>query len=222
MRKLALVVPTILLAIACSDTTTPAAAIPAVTGFVNASSDVVFVEVDGQTALSAVPPSSVAAFDETTLTPGPHEIVVRPLQAPTHPAQFTLTVDGQSRRSFFAFQVPGTSISAAVLEDTGAIVPAGRSKVRVINLAPNSDIDIWRTQPDFQQAIRFQFPFPFNPEPGPYLQSDAGVWHVWITPISNANARIHETGPIAIPSGEKRTIVVVDSAGTLRLRVLKD
>ena len=98
----------------------------------------------------------------------------------------------------------------------------GKSKVRVINLAPNSDIDIWRTQPDWQTGIRFQFPFPFDPEPGPYFQSDAGTWHVWITPTSNAANRLHETGPVVIPGGDRRTIVVVDSAGFLRLRVLND
>ena len=105
---------------------------------------------------------------------------------------------------------------------SGAVVPPGKSKVRVVNLAPNADVDIWRTQPDYQDGIRFQFPFPFDPEPGPYFQSDAGVWHVWITPTTDASLRLHETGPIDIPSGQKRTIAVVDSAGVLRLRVLID
>jgi hypothetical protein len=211
----------VILLAACSDITTPAASLPAVSGFLNATSATVQVEVDGQ-AIFIADRSAVVNFDETTLSPGQPTVVVRPFGNPTNPAQFTLTVDGQSRRNFFAYQVPGAAISATVLEDTGAVVPSGKSKVRVINLAPASDIDIWRTQPDFQQPITFQFPFPFNPEPGPYFQSDAGVWHVWITPINNPGSRIHDTGPIEIPSGEKRTIVVVDSAGTLRLRVLKD
>jgi hypothetical protein len=212
----------IVLATACSEVTTPVASLPAVTGFLNATTSTVQVEVDGQAVLIANG-STVANFDETALSPGQHTVVLRPMGSnPTNPAEFTLTVDGQSRRNFFAYQVPGAAISATVLEDTGAVVPAGKSKVRVINLAPDSEIDIWRTQPDFQQPITFQFPFPFNPEPGPFFQSDAGAWNVWITPINNPGSRIHETGPIEIPSGEKRTIVVVDSAGTLRLRVLKD
>jgi len=207
---------------ACNDSTAPGGGVLAASGFLNATAGKIDIAVDGQTVLSNVDASIVAPLNESDLAVGQHEIRVRPAGATTGGALFSLTVHANGKRNFVAYQAPGAALNATVLEDTGAIVPAGKSKVRVINLAPGSDIDIWRTQPDYQQPITFQFPFPFNPEPGPYLQSDAGVWHVWITPTSDASVKLDETGPIDIPSGEKRTIVVVDSAGKLRLRVLID
>lgn len=221
-QRLAIASSALVLLCACSDSTPPVSTPLAVAGFLNGAPGKVDVLVDGQPTLTNVESSTITTFDETKLSLGLHVIAVRPSGSSTVAAQFTLTVDGQRRRNFIAYQAPGAQLSARALEDTGALVPAGKSKVRVMNLAPDSDIDIWRTQPDFQTPIRFQFPFPFNPEPGPYFQSDAGVWHIWITPTTNSNTRLHETGPIDIPSGEKRTVVVVDSAGTLRLRVLKD
>jgi hypothetical protein len=180
------------------------------------------VIIDEQPVLSGVDGSTVAPLEQLTLAAGDHQVGVRPTGTATIGAQFTLTVSTDRKRNFVAYQAPGSALSARALEDTGALVPSGKSKVRVLNLAPNSDIDIWRTQPDYATGIRFQFPFPFDPEPGPYLQSDAGVWHVWITSTSDPATRLHETGAIDIPSGEKRTIAVVDSAGKLRLRVLVD
>ncbi len=211
-----------LAATACSDPNTPGTGVPALAGFLNATAGKVDVEVDGQQILSTVDASVVAPFSELSLAPGQHQMRVWPAGSKVGGALLTLTVTGQSKRNVVAYMEPASGMSARVLEDTGAFVPAGKSKVRVINLAPNSDIDIWRTQPDWQTGIRFQFPFPFDPEPGPYFQSDAGDWQVWITPTSSANTRLHETGRVHIPSGERRTIVVVDSAGTLRLRVLID
>lgn len=212
----------VLASVACSDPNTPASGVVALAGFLNATAGKVDVEVDGQSVLAGVDASIVAPFSELDLTPGQHQVRVRPAGSLAAGAVFTLTVTGQSKRNVVAYQGPASGLSARVFEDTGAFVPSGKSKVRIVNLAPNSDIDIWRTQPDYQTGIRFQFPFPFDPEPGPYYQSDAGAWSVWITSTADWNTRLHETGPINVPSGEKRTIVVVDSAGKLRLRVLID
>jgi hypothetical protein len=212
----------IVLVIGCDDATSPGGPPVASTGFLNATSGKIDVAVDGQTVLAGIDGSVIAPLNEADLSPGQHQVRVRATGGTTGGAVFTLAVTAGGKRNFVAYQAPGAALSAAVLEDTGAFVPAGKSKVRVLNLAPNSDIDIWRTQPDYQTPVTFQFPFPFNPEPGPYLQSDAGVWQIWITPTSNSASKLHETGPLDIPSGEKRTIVVVDSAGKLRLRVLID
>ena len=194
----------------------------ALSGFLNASSAPVDVLVDGVPVLTGVATSVVRSFGDTPLAAGAHEVRVRSSGTTTGGAVVSLTVAPGDQPNIYAFQPPGSALSARAFADTGAVVPAGKSKVRVVNLAAGSDIDIWRTQPDYQTPIRFQFPFPFDPEPGPYLQSDAGTWHVWITSTGDWSTRLSETGPITIPSGEKRTIVVVDSAGHLRLRVLVD
>lgn len=190
--------------------------------FLNGTSGRADVLLNGALFMSNVESSVLATASQLSLAPGVHQVTVRPTGATSGGASFTLTVAAGRRSGFYAYQATGASLAAKVLADTGAIVPPGKSKVRVLNLAPGSDIDIWRTQPDFQTGIRFQFPFPFNPEPGSYFQSDAGVWHVWITSTSNHAVRLHETGPIDVPAGERRTVAVVDSAGRLRLRVLAE
>ena len=180
----------------------------------NATSGSLDVVVDGTTRAAALKAS--LASDVIALAPGVHTVVLRASGAVA--AQFSVTTAVGANRSAVAYETGG-GIAAGVLPDTGAVVPAGKSKVRVVNLAQNSSIDIWRTQPDFQTGIRFQFPFPYNPEPGPYFQSDAGEWSVWITPTSDWSQRLSEL-TLNVPSGERRTIAVVDSAGVLRLRVL--
>jgi hypothetical protein len=55
----------------------------------------------------------------------------------------------------------------------------------------------------------------------PYFQSDAGTWEVWVT-AAGAAAKLATTGPFTIPAGQRRTVALVDSAGTLRLRVIEE
>jgi hypothetical protein len=44
----------------------------------------------------------------------------------------------------------------------------------------------------------------------PYLEGDAGVWEVWLT-APGGGARLLSSGPIQIPSGERRTVLLVDT-----------
>jgi hypothetical protein len=44
----------------------------------------------------------------------------------------------------------------------------------------------------------------------PYLEGDAGVWEVWLT-ASGGDAKLLSSGPIQIPSGERRTVLLVDT-----------
>lgn len=115
----------------------------------------------------------------------------------------------------------GTGISAAVLVDSGSFTPFGKSKLRVAHLAANAGgIEIWRSQPDFQSGVRIMTPFQYQAT-SPYLQSDAGVWEVWLTPV-NGQTKSLSTGPIEIPSGERRTVLLLDSAGGPRFVVIAE
>lgn len=208
-----------LLTLGCSDSTTePHASVVTGPAFVNATASALDFDITGVGTLSNVRPS-VALPMPAGLSAGTHQAAVRIAGSGGTLAMVSFEVSAANPTHVIAFGT-GTGITARALEDTGSFVPAGKSKVRVINLAPGSDIDIWRTQPDYPTGIRFQFPFPYDPEPGPYLQSDAGSWRVWITPTWDANVKLFDTGPFQVPSGERRTVVVVDSAGVLRLRVL--
>ena len=105
--------------------------------------------------------------------------------------------------------------------DTGGIVPFGKSKVRVLHLTKNAgEIDVYRTQPDFQTPTRIQFPFPYMTTT-PFVQSDSGVWEVYITPVGT-QTKIISTGLFRIEGGGKRTIVFMDSANKTIVRVLPE
>jgi hypothetical protein len=78
-----------------------------------------------------------------------------------------------------------------------------------------------RAREDDRDSALLQFPFPYGPEPGPYVQSDAGQWNVWITSTSDWSTKLAEVS-LNVPSGARRTIAVVDSSGVLRLRVLAE
>ncbi len=111
-----------------------------------------------------------------------------------------------------------TGLTSSVLSDTGAIAPAGKSKLRVAHFASNAPpIDVWRTQPDFGTPIRVQFPFNYLAV-SPYLQSDAGDWRVMVSSAAaGANPPMPDTlansGLIAIAGTRTRTVVVVDKPG---------
>lgn len=186
----------------------------------NATTIPLDVEVDGQIVLAGLAASM--ASPSLNLEFGTHLIRLRPQDGAFVVTEISVTVSTSGGSNAIAYQ-NGSSVAAQVLADTGANVPAGKSKLRVVHLAPSApELDIWRTQPDYQIATRILFPFTFNPEPYNYVQSDAGAWVVWITPVTNSASTIATTGPIDIPSGQRRTVALVDSAGVLRLRVLEE
>jgi hypothetical protein len=112
-----------------------------------------------------------------------------------------------------------TPLAASILPDTGAIVPAGKTKVRVTHQAGGVQaLEVWRTQPDFSTPIRVMTPFAYGAT-SPYLQSDQGKWEVFVT-APGSTTRLATTGPFDVAGGDKRTIAILDSAGVLKLRVL--
>jgi hypothetical protein len=118
-----------------------------------------------------------------------------------------------------AVQATTSTIRGSVLIDTGSVVPAGKSKLRVSHLAGNSPaIEFWRTQPDFQTPVHIMTPFVYEAT-SPYLQSDPGAWEVFVT-APGGGAKLATTGAITVPSGERRTVVLLDSAGVMRFRVI--
>ena len=183
---------------------------------VNASQGLVDVIVDGQTAVHGLPVATVS--DRITVSSGSHQIRLAPPSGPSAQVQ----IDAANGATRVAVVTPGaSSLSASVLADTGAIVPAGKTKLRVAHLAANAgSIEIWRTQPDFQTPVHIMTPFDYQAT-SPYLQSDPGAWEVFVT-RPGTTLKIATTGPVSISAGEKRTVVLLDSAGVMRLRVIVD
>src|SRR5262249_47312603 len=143
---------------------------------VNASQGLVDVIVDGQTLLHGLQVATVS--DRISVSSGSHQIR---LTAPSGPSA-QVQIDAATGATRVAVVTPGaSSLVASVLVDTGAIVPAGKSKLRVVHLAANAgSIEIWRTQPDFQSPVHIMTPFDYQAT-SPYLQSDPGNWEVFVT-----------------------------------------
>jgi hypothetical protein len=218
----AFVIAAAVLAAACSDTPSENSD-PPVPGIrvLNATPDTVEADVDGTGTVTLLPSVVSPNFD---VPAGAHTVVIsRNDDGVIRTASAIIASTETSRSIVFAYSGDANEIAASVLGDTGSMVPAGKSKLRVIHLVPDAQpLDIWRTQPDFQTPVRILFPFTYSPEPYSYIQSDAGIWHVWITPEGNPADTIHSTGAIDIPSGQRRTVALVDSSGVLRLRVLEE
>ncbi len=183
---------------------------------INASKTPVDIVVDGQTVFRGLAVANVS--DRINVSSGGHEIR---LAGPSG-ASAQVQIDAPTGATRTAVVTPtASSISASVLVDTGALVPAGKTKLRVAHLASGAgSIEIWRTQPDFQTPVHIMTPFDYLAT-SPYLQSDPGSWEVFVT-RPGSTAKIVTTGGVVISPGEKRTVVLLDSAGVMRLRVIVD
>jgi hypothetical protein len=175
------------------------------------------VLVDGSVAVSGLGVANVSA--KTGISSGSHVVGLRMANGTVT----NITLQAVANQTAMTVVVPGTSsgLSVSVLADTGSIVPAGKSKLRVSNLAGGTQgIEIWRTQPDFQTPVHIMTPFVYGAT-SPYLQSDPGAWEVFVT-APGGGTTLATTGAVDVPTGERRTVVLLDSVGVLRFRVIAE
>jgi hypothetical protein len=159
---------------------------------------------------------SVSAIRSIPVAPGTHQVRFVTQTGTNATVNFTI----ESGKTVIAYAYSGgASLNAAYITDTGSVVPANKSKLRVSHLSANAgSIELWRTQPDFQTPVHIMTPFNYL-DTSPYLQSDPGVWEVFAT-RPGSTAKIATTGAVDVPAGERRTVVLIDSLGVLRFRVL--
>jgi hypothetical protein len=220
MRSLIRVTPALLLALVAScESTTTLCCTQGQTGLrvINAFPTAVDVLIDGNVVISGL---SAGTIGTTSPTTGTHTLELR-ANGTTATATKSLTISAGALATIAAVRNSTGTMGTAALDDTGSVVPAGKTKVRVLHLAANAgEIQVYRTQPDYQTPISWQFPFTyqasFDALSAPFLQSDTGTWEVrvWQTP---ASASGWATAPVKVVftlgSGEKRTIVVLDKPG---------
>ena len=199
-------------------------------GAVNSYASAVDLLVDGIVVSGAIAPGQYAT---AVVAAGAHTIAVRPTGG-GGTIGFPLTVVSGRTISVAAERAVGGAFSAAALEDTNAVVPAGATKLRVLHMAPLAgEIQVWRTQPDFGTPIRWQFPFLYSPTisalGNPYFQSTVGSWdvRVWTDtlafPPGNPAPWAAPLDQVTIPltSGQKKTVLVLDkSSGGVKLMVI--
>jgi uncharacterized protein DUF4397 len=198
-------------ATACCTTGDPAIRI------VNAFTTPVDVLIDGNVAVGSL---AAGAIDTVGPAPGSHTLVLRPTGSSASVSQ-AITATTGALATIAVVRASNGAIASAVLDDTNSVVPAGATKVRVLHLAPSAGaLQVYRTQPDFQQPVQWQFPFVYQSEPtsltAPFFQSTVGSWEVrvWQTPADAsgwANAPVKIVIPLA--SGEKKTILILDKPG---------
>jgi uncharacterized protein DUF4397 len=229
MRLTARVVPFLLLpfAAACK-TDGPAACCtggaPALR-VVNALTTPVDVLIDGSVAIQSL---AAGAIGTAAPASGNHMVVLRPTGGGGSVSTPITTTTG-ALNTIAAVRASNGAVASAVLDDTGSVVPAGATKVRVLHLAPNAgELQVYRTQPDYQQPVPWQFPFTYQAQPNalsaPFYQSTVGSWEVriWRTPAGAAGWAT-ATVKIVIPlkSGEKKTVLMLDDgAGGVRIELI--
>jgi hypothetical protein len=184
---------------------------------VNAFTTPVDVLIDGDVAIASL---AAAGIDTVAPTPGNHTLALRPTGA-TASASVPLVITSGALSTVAVVRAVNGTVSSVALDDTNSVVPAGATKVRVLHLAPNAGtLQVYRTQPDFQQPVSWQFPFNYQPDPtslsAPFYQSTVGSWEirVWQTP---ADASGWTTAPVKVviplASGEKKTVLILDAPG---------
>jgi Domain of unknown function (DUF4397) len=209
---------------ACGDSPT-APAVTAGLRVINAFTTPVDIVIDGTVVASALTAGSI---DTIASAVGVHSLTLRPTGAGA-PASQSISTTAGALNTVAAVRVASGALGTVALDDTNSIVPAGATKVRVLHFAPNAGtLQVYRTQPDYQQPISWQFPFNYQPDPNslsaPFLQSTVGSWEVrvWQTP-ADASGWATATVRVVIPlgSGEKKTVLMLDKAGGgVRIEVL--
>ncbi len=206
-----------------------ATSVPAGQGvrIVNAYTQPVDVLVDGALVVSSVPPGQLDSVQQGA---GAHTLTLR-VSGTTASVAVPLRAEAGAFRTIAAVR-SGGALAASVLDDTGAVVPAGATKVRVLHLAPNAgEIQVFRTQPDYSTPIEWQFPFLYDSAAisslgNPYFQSTVGTWDIraWLKPSEVALGWDGTTARVTLTlaSGEKRTVLVLDNpGGGIRLSVIE-
>ena len=210
-------------AAACSDygSSTNYGGGSAILRIVQSAADPTAVQVrwKGQSIGTSLAPGGVSAL--LSVSSGTAALDLTPTGAGTASSR-TLTLADGERYTIIAQDSAGVVVPQ-LLNDTNAIVAAGKSKLRVIHSATQAPpIDIWRTQPDFDTLLTIMFPFAYQAT-SPYLESDPGDWTVVVTPEGQTDT-LYSSGPINVGVGKLVTVVIIDSsaAGGIKAVVIPD
>ncbi|MEP6992522.1 MAG: DUF4397 domain-containing protein [bacterium] len=221
MRRFVSVMPSVLvllLAACAADTSTMCCdlVLPSLR-VINAFTTPVDILVDGTVLASGV---AAGTTSMTSPSAGNHTLALRATGSATVLSQSITTKTGVVNTIAALRSATGT-LSTTVLDDTNSVVPAGFTKVRVLHFAPSAGtLHVFRTQPDYQTPVSWQFPFTYQANPNslsaPFYQSTVGTWEVriWQSP-TDASGWTSAPVKVVVPllGGEKRTIIILDAPG---------
>ena len=185
---------------------------------INAATTAIDVRIDGTLALSNIAVGTVSAALPVAV--GAHVVQLTPSGTTTGGASVTIDAATALRRTVAATRATA-GVNAVALADTGLLVGAGRSKLRVLHLAGNAPpLDIWRTQPDYQTPISILFPYTYLS--GATVESSAGTWEVRVWPTGSGSWSAASSAlTVTMTSGQLRTVVTLDvPGGGVKLQLL--
>jgi hypothetical protein len=175
--------------------------------------------VDNEVARLRIEPGTSSGRIE--LEPGEHSVVLVRIGFANQQVQFNVQLRDSVPRLVVAYDSSGL-VRPLVVADTGALVPEGRTKLRVMHAAAGAPaVDIWRTQPDFATPTRILTPFEYKAVSA-YLQGTPGTWTVTVTPRdagATAPANPLAQASVSLDAGERATVVLVpgSTAGSVAL-----
>src|SRR3954471_2313275 len=143
---------------------------------INAFAAPVDIIIDGRTLAANVPAGTI---DTIRPSAGTHTLTLRPSNGATA-SQLEINTTA-ALNTVAAVRLSNGDVSPQVLDDTNSVVAPGKTKLRVLHLAPNAGVlQVYRTQPDFQTPISWQFPFTYqsdvNSLSAPFYESTVGTW----------------------------------------------
>jgi hypothetical protein len=173
---------------------------------VNAFTGSVDVLIDGAIAAASLSAGSISSVYAPY---GAHTLMIRPAGSTASSTSQTIVTASGAVNTIAVVRSSSGTVATAVLDDTGSVVAAGKTKVRVLHMAPNAgEVQVYRTQPDYQAQL--------NSLSAPFFESTVGTWeiHIWQTPTDAsgwATAPVQVMIPLA--SGEKKTVLILDKSG---------
>ena len=120
---------------------------------------------------------------------------------------------GGVRETVAALPGSGLSLVAVTLPDTGYLVGANRSKLRILHLAAaGPPLTIWRTQADFQTPISIVTPYSYLVSA--IVESTPNEWSVRVCPAATGSWTLPASAiTVTIPAGQLRTVATLDAPG---------
>jgi hypothetical protein len=164
MSRLLVVTPLLLLSLVAgcgSDLATACCTTgPASLRVVNAFTSPVDVLIDGQVAIGSLAPGAIGTVAPAS---GSHTLALLPTGSGASASQ-SITITTGALTTIAAVRRSDGAVAGAVLDDTNSVVPPAATKVRVLHLAPSAGtLQVYRTQPDYQQPIQWQIPYNYHP-----------------------------------------------------------
>ena len=180
---------------------------------VNAAGQTLNLFIDDHLSIDGSVPPNVSLV---VLASGSHKLTAR--TAGGVDTDLDLTTPPGGALNTYAYTNSSGVVVLALLDSTTA--PTGNAaKIRAINLSKlTGAIDVYASQPDGTAGTKLNPTFDYLTTT-PYVQKSSGSWEVYYT-AAGAATKLSSTGAFTMQPGERRTVVILDSASVPVFRIL--